>query len=222
MIVMHRLSITILCCLLSGCTSQLLEDVAEVGQLGAPRPCTEPTKLFGTFTMRASKATWKGDKSDATLTLELVFNNDKNFPVALTNSGNGVLYSVEFKLQGEKENSFAPKEAGGVALMREPNKFKEPRHPGVFGYPTRPKQPGKNTDSPLRDLNFRIKPGEPETGKLVFHAPRGNYLFVIERKFDGKPTGGQPADHLAVCRISAGAAANGGAPAGAAATPGLY
>jgi len=221
MIVMHRLSIAILCCLLSGCTSQLLEDVVEVGQLGAPRQCTEPTKLFGTFTMRARKATWKGDKADATLTLELVFNNDKNFPVALTNSGNGVLYTVEFRLQGDKESGFAPKETSGVALMREPNKFKEPRRPGVFGYPTRPKQPGKDKDSPLRDLNFRIKPGEPEMGKLVFHAPRGNYLFVVERKFEGKPTGGQPTDHIAVCKVSAGDAAN-GATSGAAATPGLY
>jgi hypothetical protein len=218
---MHRLYIAILSCMLAGCTSQLLEDVVEVGQVGAPRPCTEPTKLFGTFTMRASKATWKGDKADATLTLELVFNNDKNFPIALSNSGNGILYTVGFRLQGEKESSFVPKEASGVALIRESNKFKEPRRPGVFGYPTRPKQPGTNKDSPVRDVNFRIKPGEPEGGKLVFQAPRGNYLFVVERKFDDKPAGGQPTDHLAVCKVSAGDAANGAAP-GAVATPGLY
>jgi hypothetical protein len=219
--VMHRLGIAILCCLLSGCTSQLLDDVVEVGQLGAPRQCTEPTKLFGTFTMRTSKATWKGDKGNSTLTLDLVFDNDKNYPVALSNSGNGVLYTVEFRLQGEKENGFAPKEASGIALTREAKKFKEPPRPGVFGYPVRPSQRGTTKDSPLRDLNFRIKPGQPETGKLVFQAPRGNYLFVIERKFDGKPAGGQPTDHLAVCKVSAGDAANGAAP-GAVATPGLY
>src|SRR4051812_28391069 len=157
---MHALRITLLAVLLSGCSSHLLEDVAEVGQLSAPRPCSEPTKLFGTFTMRATKTSWKADPN-VTLTLELSVANDKNFPIALSNSGNGVLYTVEFSLQGEKNGSFAPKEASGIVMMREPKRFKEPHRPGPFGFPTPPKKQGNPKDN-TRDLNFRIRPGEPE------------------------------------------------------------
>ena len=200
---MQAVRITLLAILLSGCSSQLLEDVAEVGQLAAPRPCSEPTKLFGSFTMRSSKISWKGDRTDAsvTLTLELSIANDKNFPVALSNSGSGVLYTVEFSLQGEKGGSFVPKEGSGIVLMRQPKEFKEPRRPGPFGFPTPPKKPVNDKDN-TRDLNFRIQPGEPAQGKLVFQAPRANYVLVVERKFANKPASGQPTDHVAVCKIS--------------------
>jgi hypothetical protein len=200
---MHALRITLLAVLLSGCSPQLLEDIGEVGQLPAPRPCSEPTKLFGSFTMRAPKISWKGDKAEAsaTLTLELSILNDKNFPVALSNSGSGVLYTVDFSLQGEKGGSFAPKEASGIVLMRPPKQFNEPRRPGPFGFPTRPKNPSNAKDN-TRDLNFRLQPGKPEEGKLVFQAPRANYLLVAERKFANKPASGQPTDHIAVCKIS--------------------
>ena len=219
---MHALRLTLLALLLSGCSSQLLEDVAEVGQLSAPRPCSEPTKLFGTFTMRATRMSWKGDRADAnaTLTLELSIVNDKNFPIALSNSGNGVLYTVELSLQGEKGGSFAPKEASGIVLMREPKQFKEPHRPGPFGFTSRPKKQVNPNDT-TRDLNFRIKPGEPEQGKLVFQAPRANYLLAIERKFGNKPANGQPTDYVAMCKISAGDTAA-LAPGHAPVTAGVY
>jgi hypothetical protein len=201
---MHALRMTILAVLLSGCSSQLLEDVTEVGQLSAPRSCSEPTKLFGTFTMRAIKTSWKSERADAnaTLTLELSIGNDKSFPLALSNSGNGVLYTVEFSLQGEKDGRFVPKEASGIVLMREPKQFKEPHRPGPFGFPSRPEKRVNPKDN-TRDLNFRIRPGEPEQGKLVFQAPRANYLLAVERKFADKPASVQPTDYLAMCRISA-------------------
>jgi hypothetical protein len=200
---MHALRVTLLAVLLSGCSSHLLEDVVEVGQITAARPCTEPTKLFGTFTMRATKISWKGDSADAnsTLTLELTVANDKDFPLALSNSGNGVLYTVAITLQAEKGGSFVPKEASGIVLTREPRQFKEPHRPGPFGFQTPPKKPDNPKDN-TRDLNFRIQAGEPEQGKLVFQAPRGNYLLAIERKFTTKPASGQPIDQVMVCKIS--------------------
>jgi hypothetical protein len=202
-ITMHALRITLVAVLLSGCSSHLLEDVVEVGQLTALRPCSEPTKLFGTFTMRTTKMSWTGGSADAspTLTLELSVANDKNFPLALSNSGNGALYTVAITLQGEKGGSFVPKETSGIMLMREPKQFREPRRPGPFGFQTPPKKPDNSKDN-TRDLNFRIQPGEPEPGKLVFQAPRANYLFAIERKFADKPASGQPTDRVTVCKIS--------------------
>jgi hypothetical protein len=219
---LHALRITLLAVLLSGCSSHLLEDVVEVGQLSAPRPCSEPTKLFGTFTMRATKMSWKGDSADANpmLTLELSVANDKNFPLALSNSGNGVLYTVAITLQAEKGGSFVPKEASGIVLMREPKQFKEPRRPGPFGFQTPPKKPENPKDN-TRDLNFRIQPGEPEPGKLVFQAPRANYLLVMERKFANKPASGQPTDRVTVCKISSSDTAA-LTPRAAPATPGVY
>jgi hypothetical protein len=201
------LRITALALLLSGCSTALLEDVGEVGEINLPlRACSEQTKVFNTFTMRAKRIAWKGDKRDAgaTLTLELTFANDKDFPVALSNSGNGVLYTLEFSLKSEKDSSHAPKEASGILLIPEPKKFEEPPKPGPFGYTTRPPSPEQpiKTDN-TRDVNFRIKPGEPEEGKLTFQIPRGNYRFIIARKFADKTVPGQPTAHIAVCKISA-------------------
>jgi hypothetical protein len=193
----------LLACLLAGCSAQLLEDVGEVS---VPRPCTEMTKLFGTFSMSAKSIAWKGDKGDpaAILTLALVFDNDKPWPIALSNSGNGVLYAVAFSLQGEK-GSFPPKEATGVALVREPQQFKEPHRAGPFASPSRTKSSSANRPADKTpDVNQRIEPGKPQEGKLVFQAPRDNYLLIIERKFDGQPVRGQPSDHIAVCKIPAG------------------
>jgi hypothetical protein len=193
----------LLACLLVGCSAQLLEDVGEVS---VPRPCTEITKLFGTFSMSAKSISWKGDKGDpaAMLTLALVFDNHKAWPIALSNSGNGVLYAVAFSLQGEK-GSFPPKEAVGVALVREPRQFTEPRRSGPFAAPSRAKS---SSASPAADktvdVNQRIEPGKPAEGKLVFQAPRDNYLLIIERKFDGRPVRGQPSDHIAACKIPVG------------------
>jgi hypothetical protein len=200
------LGVASLALLLSGCSTALLDDVHEVGEISLPpRACSEPTKLFNTFTMRTKRTGWKGDKNDGTLTLDLTFTNDKNFPVALSNSGNGVLYTVHFGLQSEKSGAHAPKEASGIALVREPKKFQEPPKPGPFGYTTPPPDPTAPTKTDnTRDVNFRLKPGEPEEGKLTFQIPRGNYLFTIERKFADKPLSGQPSDHIAACKISAG------------------
>ena len=188
---------------LTACSAQLLEDVVDVGEFGAPRPCNEATKLFNTFSMQAKRITWKGDRgnSAATLTLDIVIANDKSWPIALSNSGQGVFYPVEFVLRGEKGGSFTPKEATGIVLTREPKQFKEPLRSGPFSKPTRFGRQ-KTIEDNSRDVNFLIKPGAPEEGKLVFQAPRDKYLLVIERKFTDKPTSAKSSDYVAVCKIS--------------------
>jgi hypothetical protein len=190
----------LLACLLAGCSAQILE---EVGEVSAPRDCAETTKLFNTFSMRATRTSWKGTKSDpsATLTLEIVFANDKGRPIALSNSGAGVLYTVEFSLQGNNGISHKPKEAIGVTYPSEAKKPREARDLPFFSEQkiARAKPPKTETN---RDVNFRIRPGEPEAGKLVFQVPKDNYLLIVQRKFAGKPVAGMPADHLSACKVS--------------------
>ena len=189
--------------LLSGCSAALLENVADLGELAPPRSCHEPTKLFGTFTMRAARSVWKGDRNDRnpTLTLELTFDNDRNFPVALSNSGTGVLYTMQFTLVGQKGDLHLPAEAAGITLIRKPRKFVEPPKPGAFGYATPPRIKDRPADY-TRDVNYRIKPGQSEAGTLTFAVPRGNYLLSVERQFSGRRASGQLADHIAVCKVS--------------------
>lgn len=199
----HFARLGLLCLLLTGCSAQLLEDIGEVGP---PRFCTETVKLFNTFSMRTKSVVWKAPKGAApsTLILDLVFYNDKNFPIALSNSGNGVHYDVRFSVQG-KDGPVAPKEANGVVLAREGKAFKPPVNPGPFGEDRKRKAPSAITFSAptdqTKDVNFRIKPGEPQEGRLVFELPRNNYQLVIERKFGDKPPAGQPTDAVAVCKI---------------------
>lgn len=199
----------LLACVLAGCSSHILEEVAEIAP---PRDCAETTKIFNTFSMRATSTSWKGAKSDpsATLALELVFINGKKLPIALSNSGAGVLYTVEFSLQGSKGISYKPKETAGVTLPSDEKKLKEAKHLPFFGQQktqgrivTRTEKRKRGMET-VRDVNFRIRPGETEEGKLVFQAPRDNYLLTIERKFAGKPVAGTPTDHIAVCKIAGG------------------
>jgi len=193
----------LLCLLLTGCSAQLLEDVAEVSP---PRPCNEAFKLFNTFSMLTKSIAWKESKGAVSprLVLELVFYNDRNFPIALSNSGNGVHYAVSFSIQG-KGGPIGPKEAGGVVLVRDGKAFKGPANPGPFGEDRKRKSSRTTTQSTrtdqTKDINFRIKPGEPQEGWLVFELPRNNYLLTIERKFADKPPAGQPTGVVATCRI---------------------
>ena len=192
---------------LAGCSAQLLDDAIDVGEFNTPRPCNEPMKLFNTFSINAKKIAWKNDRSDAgtTLTINLLVNNDKQWPLALSNSTQGVLYTVDYTLRGEKGGNFAPKEASGILSVHPPREFKEPRRKSPFGKPTRSGSNSsrvKRTEESGPDINFRIKPGTPEEGTLVFQAPRDRYLLVIERKFTGNPVPSKPSDHIAVCKIS--------------------
>jgi hypothetical protein len=189
--------------LFAGCSARLLEDVVDFGEFDAPRPCNEPTKLFNTFSMHAKRIAWKGDRggSNTSLTLELVVANDKRWPIALSNSGQGVLYTVDLALRSEKGSSFTPKEATGIFLTRAAKEFKEPHRSAPFGKPNRVPR-GKRIEESVPDVNYRIKPGVPEEGTIIFQVPRDRYLLVIERKFTDKPASAKLNDHIAVCKIS--------------------
>lgn len=191
--------------LVAGCSGQLLEETIDTAEFNAPRPCNEPMKLFNTFSVFAKRTSWKASPGDpsSTLKVELSINNDKGWPIALSNSTHGVLYTIDFVLRGEK-NNFTPKEKTGILLAHEAKEFKEPKRSGPFAKPTRSSSSsrGKKIDDNARDVNFRIKPGTPEEGTLVFQAPRDRYLLVIERKYAGQQPSAQTKDHVAVCRIS--------------------
>jgi hypothetical protein len=110
------ISCMMLACLLAGCSTQLLEDANEIV---IPRDCREPTALFTNFVMRAKNVTWSEPKAakdkTPTLTLQLAFENATKWSVALSNSDNGILYSIEYSLSGEDGVRYAPTEIGGVA-----------------------------------------------------------------------------------------------------------
>jgi hypothetical protein len=108
------ISCVMLACLLAGCSTQILEDASEIA---IPRDCREPTALFSNFVMRAKNVTWSEPKAskEPTLTLQLTFENATKWSVALSNSDNGILYSVEYSLSGEDGIRYSPKEVGGVA-----------------------------------------------------------------------------------------------------------
>ena len=182
---------TLIACLFSGCSAQILEDVGDVS---IPRECAEPAKLFKNFSVRAKRISWSGSPQSqrklSTLTVELIFENATNWPVALSNSGNGILYSVEYLLHGEHGFSHAPKETGGVT-----NETRPKENSGEE------KKPGEK-QKPIIDAHQPIKPDAPAEGKLVFDVPRGNYILAIERKFAGKLVPVNREDHLTVCKIS--------------------
>jgi hypothetical protein len=109
------ISFMLMACLLAGCSTQILEEVSDIS---IPHDCREPTKLFRSFTVRAKNVSWSGSQGakekTSILTVQLTFENVMKWPMALSNSGNGILYSVEYSLSGEDGTRYAPKEATGV------------------------------------------------------------------------------------------------------------
>jgi hypothetical protein len=101
--------------LLTACGMQLLEEATEIA---IPRDCREATKVFNAFIMRAKNISWnvsqEAKEKTSLLSIELTFENATNWPHALSNTGNGILYSVEYSLSQENGSSYAPKEATGI------------------------------------------------------------------------------------------------------------
>jgi hypothetical protein len=154
--------------LLTGCSSQLLEDA---GDIGIPADCRNTTKLFNTFNMRAKSVAWTNatdaKEKTSTLTVELSLENATKWPTPLSNSGNGVLYAIEYSLKGPNGSSYSPKAATGI----------------------------------VQDIHKPIPLEEMAEGKLVFAAPKANYLLTIERKFSDTAVPGKPEEHISSCRI---------------------
>ena len=153
---------------MSGCSAQIFD---EVGDISIPRTCAEPAKLFKNFLVQVKRIAWSGPRGSkdqpSNVTIELVFENTTKWPLALSNSGEGTLYSVEYALLGGNGSSYAPKETAGIA-----------------------------------NVHLLIKPGQQEERKLIFDVPRGDYIFIIERRFSGKPVPGKREDHQLLCKIS--------------------
>ncbi len=116
----------LMACLLTGCSTQILEELNETS---IPRDCREPAKLFTSFMVRAKNVSWseaKAAKDKASiLTIQLAFENVTTWSVALSNSSNGILYSIEYSLSGENSSRYAPKETSGVT-----NEIHQPIKPG--------------------------------------------------------------------------------------------
>ncbi len=112
--------------LLSGCSTQILDDLSESS---VPQDCREPNKLFVNFMVRAKNVSWSEAKAKkektSILTIQLAFENTTAWSVALSNSSNGILYSIEYSLSGENGTHYAPKEIGGIA-----NDIHQPIKPG--------------------------------------------------------------------------------------------
>ena len=177
--------------LLSACGTYLLEDAADAGP---PPNCVEPVRLFKNFAVQAKRISWSAPRGTAepasTLTIDLIFENTAKWPLALSNSGDGILYSVEYTLS-DGRSSRGPTQTEGVAS--EPN-------------PDKPsgKEKDKRSEKPKVTTNVHslVKPGQQEEGKLVFQTPRGDYVLTIERRFAGRPVPGNGEDHLSRCKIS--------------------
>lgn len=167
----------LLAAILPSCAMQLLEDI---GESPVPRYCGEPARLFTNFMMKAKKISWHAHF----LTIDLVFENTARWPLALSNSGTGIVYSVEYALLDENGAAYAPKETRGVTNNTDEEK-----------------KTGAKEKSGL-SIHVPIKLGEAVEGKLVFDVPRGNYALAIERKFGGQPVAGNRDDHVTVCKIS--------------------
>lgn len=171
-------------CLLPGCSAQLLE---EANDPGIPRYCGEPAKLFTIFVVQAKNISWASRRSAngtaSSVTIDLVFENTAKWPLALSNSGNGIIYSIDYALLGENGTTYFPEETAGV---------------------TRDMSAEKKVETRKKPINVHqlIKSAESAEGKLIFEVPRGNYVLSIERKFEGKPVPGNREDHLLMCKIS--------------------
>ena len=151
--------------LLAGCgSSRVLEDAAPAATSVAGQDCREPAPLFKDFTARATAVTWNGRKGKVGpfLALTLEFSNVRKWPVTLSNSGNGIVYSVDFALTNAAGKVDAPQKIlgdiadKGIHAEIEPGKTKTGRL--LFAVPR-----GRYTLSIARKFN-----GGPAENEAIF------------------------------------------------------
>ena len=81
----------------------------------AARSCAEASPLFENFLARATSVTWTAAAKQASrLTIALSVENTEPLPAALTNSGSGILYTLDYALTNAAGKSFGPAEATGA------------------------------------------------------------------------------------------------------------
>lgn len=102
--------------LLAACSGPpAAEDIAPAAAGAAVRDCREPAPLFHGFTARATavaRSPAKG-KGGALLTVTLEFTNNRSWSAALSNSGNGIVYEVDFALTSAAGKVYAAKDITG-------------------------------------------------------------------------------------------------------------
>lgn len=103
-------------CLSTGCSTRILEEAEEIN---VPRDCREPAKAFNNFVLRATNVLWSDPRDPrdktSTLTIHLMFENVAKWSIPLSNSGNGILYAIEYSLTGEDGFRVTPTELAGIA-----------------------------------------------------------------------------------------------------------
>lgn len=112
---------------LTGCGTAL-ENAAAIPS--ATRDCREPAKLFNTFMVRATSVSWTGSGRAATLLMGLKVENATEEPAALSNSGAGILYALDYALKDDKGKLYPASATSAVlaaAGVHEPIKPGEPK-----------------------------------------------------------------------------------------------
>jgi hypothetical protein len=112
---------------LTGCGTTL-ENVPTAS--AAAKDCREPASVFNTFTLRATSVAWTGTGSAAALLMAFKIENAAEDPAALSNSGAGVLYTLDYALKDDKGKLYpASATSAGLAAtgVHEPIKPGEPK-----------------------------------------------------------------------------------------------
>jgi hypothetical protein len=112
---------------LTGCGTAL--DNAALAP-PATRDCREPANLFNVFTMRATSVAWTGTGQAATLLMGFKVENATEDPAALSNSGAGVLYTLDYALRDDKGKLYPATATSAVFAatgVHEPIKPGEPK-----------------------------------------------------------------------------------------------
>jgi hypothetical protein len=92
-------------------------NIEEALTQQTPMDCRESAKLFDWFSLQVKAASWNRDPGpgdDGTLTIVFTIQDTDVLPHALSNSGGGFLYSVEFSLKGDDGTLHAPTDTSGI------------------------------------------------------------------------------------------------------------
>lgn len=107
--------------LLAACAGVFGSDPAPTStvsnrQNAVVRSCAEPAPLFEDFVARATSVAWApgAAKQPSRLTIGLSVENMQPLPAAMTNSGSGILYTLDFAVTNSAGKSFGPAEATGA------------------------------------------------------------------------------------------------------------
>src|SRR5262249_11687064 len=106
-----------ICVQASACGS-IYPNSSSVGSLvPPPHNCFNPTRLFGWFSIRANAMSWttgKEGKNGDTLALVVTVTTNDRLPGAVSNSGSGILYGLNYSVIGEDGTAYTATEPSGL------------------------------------------------------------------------------------------------------------